>query len=84
MMLLKCHTYFHLFFFVSAFTMTSFLNTPPTRILVVTLRFLGDTLLVTPLLSSLKQAYPSAQIDVLLYARDVCIDWINDTPDNVV
>ena len=59
----------HLFspiFFVSAFTMTSFLNTPPTRILVVTLRFLGDTLLVTPLLSSLKQAYPSAQIDVLL------------------
>lgn len=37
------------------------------RILVVTMRYLGDTLLVTPLLNSLKKAYPEAQIDVLLY-----------------
>jgi heptosyltransferase-3 len=34
---------------------------------VVTLRYLGDTLLITPLLNSLKQAYPDAEIDVLLY-----------------
>jgi heptosyltransferase-3 len=31
------------------------------------MRYLGDTLLVTPLLSSLKKAYPEAEIDVLLY-----------------
>lgn len=41
-------------------------NIQPKRILVITLRYLGDTLLVTPLLSSLKQAYPNAEIDVLL------------------
>lgn len=44
------------------------LNIQPKRILVITLRYLGDTLLVTPLLSSLKQAYPDAEIDVLLPA----------------
>jgi len=42
------------------------LNIQPKRILVITLRYLGDTLLVTPLLGSLKQAYPDAEIDVLL------------------
>jgi heptosyltransferase-3 len=42
------------------------LNIQPKRILVITLRYLGDTLLVTPLISSLKSAYPSAEIDVLL------------------
>lgn len=42
------------------------LNIQPKRILVITLRYLGDTLLTTPLLSALKQAYPDAAIDVLL------------------
>lgn len=37
----------------------------PKRILVITMRYLGDALLVTPLLSSLKHAYPSARIDLL-------------------
>ena len=41
-------------------------NIQPKRILVITLRYLGDTLLTTPLLASLKQAYPHAEIDVLL------------------
>ncbi|AMK77353.1 MULTISPECIES: glycosyltransferase family 9 protein [Methylomonas] len=44
------------------------LNIQPKRILVITLRYLGDTLLVTPLISSLRQAYPGAEIDVLLPA----------------
>ncbi|MCK5871530.1 MAG: glycosyltransferase family 9 protein, partial [Methylococcales bacterium] len=44
-----------------------FLKQPPKRILVVTLRFLGDTLLTTAFINALKHAYPAAEIDVLLY-----------------
>ncbi|ANE54193.1 glycosyl transferase [Methylomonas sp. DH-1] len=46
------------------------LNIHPKRILVITLRYLGDTLLVTPLIRSLKQAYADAEIDVLLPAAN--------------
>ncbi len=38
---------------------------PPRRILVVTLRYVGDALLTTPLIRSLKLAYPAARVDVL-------------------
>jgi len=48
-------------------------NIQPKRILVITLRYLGDTLLVTPLISSLKAAYPDAAIDVLLSAANMGI-----------
>ncbi|MGG2140383.1 lipopolysaccharide core heptosyltransferase RfaQ [Symbiopectobacterium sp. RP] len=37
------------------------------RILIVKLRFHGDMLLTTPLISTLKARYPEAAIDVLLY-----------------
>jgi heptosyltransferase-3 len=40
----------------------------PARILVVALRRLGDVLLTTPLIRSLKRAYPDAAIDVLVFA----------------
>lgn len=40
---------------------------PYHRILVVKLRFHGDMLLTTPLISTLKSHYPDAKIDVLLY-----------------
>lgn len=40
----------------------------PTRILVVALRRLGDVLLTTPLIRSLKRAYPDAAVDVLVFA----------------
>lgn len=40
----------------------------PDRILVVCLRRLGDVLLSTPLIRSLKQAYPQAAIDALVLA----------------
>ena len=45
----------------------------PTRILVITQRYLGDTLLITPLLSSLKAAYPNVEIDVLLPSSNLGI-----------
>ncbi|MBO0715891.1 MAG: glycosyltransferase family 9 protein [Rhizobiales bacterium] len=38
------------------------------RVLVVTLRRLGDVLLTTPLIRSLKRAYPQATIDALVFA----------------
>ena len=41
---------------------------PPRRVLVVTLRFLGDALLSTPLVRSLKQRWPGSAIDVLVFA----------------
>lgn len=43
------------------------LQQAPRRILVVTMRYLGDALLVTPLLNSLQAAYQHAEIDVLTF-----------------
>ena len=39
----------------------------PARILVIKLRHHGDMLLITPLIHALKQLYPAASVDVLLY-----------------
>lgn len=63
---------------------TSLISTSPARILVVTLRYLGDTLLVTPLLNSLKQAYPNAQIDVLLYENTAAMLVGNPAISNLI
>lgn len=41
--------------------------TAPARILVIKLRHHGDMLLTTPLILALRQRFPAAQIDVLLY-----------------
>lgn len=40
----------------------------PDRILVVVTRRIGDVLLATPLIRSLKQAWPAAKIDALVFA----------------
>ncbi|AIA69182.1 lipopolysaccharide core biosynthesis glycosyl transferase rfaq [Pectobacterium atrosepticum SCRI1043] len=40
---------------------------PPKKILILKLRYHGDMLLTTPLISTLKANYPNAKIDVLLY-----------------
>lgn len=42
--------------------------TEPGTILVLSLRFLGDVLLTTPLIRTLREAYPRAAIDALVFA----------------
>jgi len=42
--------------------------TEPRSILVVSLRYLGDALLTTPLIGSLRAAWPGAAIDALVFA----------------
>ncbi len=44
-------------------------NTPPGRVLVIATRQIGDVLLVTPLLRSLRRAWPACRLEVLVYAR---------------
>ena len=41
----------------------------PSRILVISLRRIGDLLLTTPLIRSLRRAWPDSDIDVLVFAN---------------
>lgn len=45
----------------------------PRKILVIAMRYLGDVLLTTPLIRSLRLAYPDAQLDMLVYASTVAM-----------
>lgn len=42
--------------------------TPPDKILIIMTRRIGDVLLTTPLIRSLRRAWPQAQLDVLVFA----------------
>lgn len=53
------------------------------KILVIKLRFHGDMLLITPVISSLKASYPDAIIDVLGYEGSVEIIRVNDDVDKI-
>ena len=65
--------------------MTARLDLPPRpRILVVALRRLGDVLLTTPLIRSLRRAWPDAHIDVLVFAGTQAILQGNPDIDNVI
>ena len=54
------------------------------RILVVTLRRIGDALLTTPLIRSLRRAWPDAKIDVLTYPGPAGIIEGNPDVDRVI
>ena len=57
---------------------------PRPRILVVTLRRLGDVLLATPLIRSLRRAWPQARVDALVFADTAGILAGNPDLDGVV
>src|SRR5438034_1220715 len=54
------------------------------RILVVSLRRIGDALLTTPLIRSLRRAWPDAKIDVLTYPGPAGIIEGNPDIDRVI
>jgi heptosyltransferase-3 len=51
----------------------------PRKILVIAMRYLGDVLLTTPLIHSLRLAYPEAQIDMLVYSNTTAM--LEGNPD---
>jgi heptosyltransferase-3 len=54
------------------------------RVLVVTLRRIGDVLLTTPLIRSLRRAWPEATIDALVFADTAGILAGNPDLDDIV
>jgi heptosyltransferase-3 len=55
----------------------------PKRILLIKLRHHGDVLLMTPTISALKQRYPQAEVDVLLYRETMPILSRNSEVANI-
>lgn len=48
------------------------MNSPPKAVLVVCLRYLGDTLLLRPMFHALRVAYPEARLDALITGGTAC------------
>ena len=55
------------------------LQPTPRSILVIAMRYLGDVLLTTPLLHALRQAYPDARLDVLVFRNTAAM--LEGNPD---
>ena len=60
------------------------MNITPRRVLVVVTRRIGDVLLATPVLRSLKNAWPQAQINALVFQSSLAALSGNRDVDNVV
>jgi heptosyltransferase III len=60
------------------------LSPTPKRILLIVLRYLGDVLLTTPMIRSLRLAYPDAQLDVLVYACTASMLEGNPDVDHII
>jgi heptosyltransferase-3 len=63
---------------------THSLRRPPARVLLIAMRFLGDALLATPLIHSLKLAYPEARIDILAYRNTAGMFEGNPDVDQII
>lgn len=62
-----------------------FMNIPPlNKILVIAMPYLGDVLLATPLIHSLRIAYPNAQLDVLVFKNTQIMLEGNPDISNVI
>lgn len=60
------------------------LKKPPRRILVISMRYLGDLVLTTALIRSLRLAYPDARLDVLTYTHTAPLLEGNPDVDRVI
>jgi len=55
------------------------LKKPPKSIIIISMRYLGDVLLTTPLIRTLRRSYPNAKISVLVYSNTAGI--LEGNPD---
>jgi heptosyltransferase III len=60
------------------------LSPAPKKILLIVLRYLGDVLMTTPMLRSLRLAYPDAQLDVLVYGCTASMLEGNPDVDHII
>jgi heptosyltransferase III len=56
----------------------------PESILVITMPYLGDVLLATPLVHSLRQAYPNSRIDILVFENTAAMLEGNPDIDQII
>lgn len=56
----------------------------PSKILIIKFRNIGDVLLITPLISNLKNLFPNAQIDIALNSGTEEMVTLNPEVDNII
>ena len=59
------------------------MNSPPRRVLVIVTRRIGDVLLATPVVRSLKRAWPNAAIDALVFSSSASVLAANADIDRI-
>ena len=57
------------------------MRTPPRSVLIIVTRRIGDVLLATPLMRSVKRAWPHAALDVLVFEGTQAVIAANANPD---